>query len=109
MKITKTEVRTTYSISIDFKDWTNAIEAYKEKESYRICHPKAFDGFNIEDTTMGNLRNGFHNINFKGNADTFEYLARFFGFDGWSNAGIYYERRKAHCMVVYNYGDTANN
>ena len=96
MKITKQEVKTTYEISIDFKDWVNAIENYKDNENPKIFFPKAFDKFNIEDTTMGNLRNGFQNINFKGNGDTFNYIARFFGFDGWSNAGIYYEKRHAH-------------
>ena len=109
MKITKTEVRTTYEISIDFKDWVNAIENYKEKETGRIFYPKAFEDFNIDDTTMGNLRHGYHNINFIGNKDTFGYLAHYFGFDSWSNAGIYFERRKAYCMSVYNCGDTANN
>lgn len=109
MKITMQEVRTIYEISIDFKDWVNAIENYKEKEFERIIHPKAFENFNIDDTTMGNLRTGFRNINYKGNGDTFAYLARFFGFDGWSNAGLHYEKRNAHCMTVYNYGDTFNN
>jgi hypothetical protein len=108
MKITKQEVKTFYSIRIDFKDWTKAIENYKEKEAPKICYSKAFENFNIEDTTMGNLRNGFQNISFKGNADTFQYLATYFGFDGWQNAGFYSENRKAHCMVAYNYGDTAN-
>ena len=85
MKITKQEVKTFYSISIDFKDWTKAIENYKDKETPHILFSKAFDNFNIEDTTMGNLRNGFHNISFKGNGDTFKYLAYYFGFDGKTN------------------------
>lgn len=108
MKITTTEVKTFYSISIEFKDWVNAIENYKAKEAPKICHPRAFETFNIEDTTMGNLRNGFRRIDPIGNKDTFEYLARFLGFDGWQNAGIFNERTQTHNMVVYNRGDTVN-
>ena len=108
MKITKQEVKTIYSISISFKDWTRAIENYKESETMRIVYSKAFEKFDIEDTTMGNLSKGFKNLGFNGNGDTYNYLAKFFGFDGWSNAGYYSETQKAHCMVVYNYGDTIN-
>lgn len=108
MKITKQEVKTFYSISISFNDFVKAIETYKAKEIHQISYSKAFDKFNIDDTTMGNLRNGFQNISFKGNGDTYGYLAKYFGFDGWQNAGYYSENQKAYCMVVYNYGDTLN-
>ena len=108
MTIIKTEVKTFTNIALNFKDFVEIINAFKDNENNTIFHPKAFDFADLNDMTVGNIRNIMQKFQFKSNKDTLDFIARHFGFDGWHNAGRYDEQKGKYLMVVYSYGDTLN-
>lgn len=103
MKIIKQEVRTKYNIEVSFKDFIDAKEAWVKDNALQILYPKAFDN---EEMTMGLLSNEFKQFNTHGHRAAL--LAEYLGFDGWENAGLYKESKKAIVMCVYNNGDCIN-
>ena len=113
MKITKATVKTQFEIEIEFKDFADAFVKYgsEDGECYRILYPKAFEGEDLEDTTVGSLREIFKTLNSptakRRHGDTYAYLAKCLGFDGWENAGYYHEPTGRYRFSVYVYGDYA--
>lgn len=108
MTILKQEVRTITTIGLRAMDLGEVIKAYKENEANQIFYPHAFRFMNTEDTTLGNLRSTLENLQFKANADTFGMIARYYGYDGWANAGHYNKGSNHYSMTVYSYGDNIN-
>ena len=87
MKITKSEVKTIYTIDIQFKDFANIFSAAKSDE----WKPKAaFKEFDLTDTTIGNINNCFKGLR---EVDSIKYIVDKLGFDGVENHG-YYNKRK---------------
>lgn len=104
MTITKQEVRTIYDIQFTHADFLGVVEWYRESEAQRILFPNAFD-FELKDETLVSaVRNFFEKMQFRGTGDTAGVIAKYFGFDGWLNAGYYDERKKVFKMAVYNEG-----
>ena len=111
MKITQATVKTIYDIEIDFGDFLKAFVHYgsPEGEIDRIMCPKAFEGYDLKNHTSGYIHLVMEKIGVFGNGDTAAFLARFFEFDGWCNAGHYHKPSGNYRMTVYNYGDRAGN
>ncbi len=107
MKIISKEVRTTYEIMFDINEYTEIVKSFRD--SMKKHHtPKAFEWLKYDEIDIDNKPlDEWHlkNLWNCGNGDTFRYIANYFGFDGWSNAGIYYDHHKCHKMTVYNYGN----
>ena len=108
MTILKNEVKTISTIALNTMDLGKAVQNYVDNENEAIFYSKAFDFMDTSDSTIGNLRKNLENLSFKGNGDTFGYLAHFFGFDGWVNAGHYNKNNNKYQMVVFTYGDNIN-
>ena len=90
MKITKAEVRTTYTVEITFREWqelfcTDKTETVEEARKRFEQFPMWLDSSAGKDYTK---------------------LAKHFGFDGFQNAGYY--NAKKHCLIAefFRYGDT---
>lgn len=110
MKITSKETKTFYEIMIDIEDLSIIIEHWsKSMKKYKT--PKAFDWLIIENLDFSKPLHITHlkSLWDTANADTLQYIAEYYGFDGWYNAGIYYENHKMHKMTVYNCGDDFTN
>jgi hypothetical protein len=114
MKITETKVKTLYTIKLDTADFAILLEQFhddKENECVALTeYPKAFDFYT---TTRENVREEvaaavMNQMFSRANGDTYNYIARTLGFDGWENAGYYNKIKRIYTMVVYNNGDTLN-
>ena len=102
MKITKKQVKTLYTIDVQFRDFSQVFSAAKTDE----WRPNsAFKEFDLNDTTVGNVRDCFQNLK---EAASIEYLVSKLGFDGIDNYGYYNKRKCCYTMVVYDNGDTLN-
>lgn len=108
MKITETKVKTICTIEFGCCEFTQAVSHYMnsmEKHKY----PRAFENVDLHDEIkISVIDNFFRNMGIEGNGDLYLYLANYFGFDGWENAGYYTTGKNCYRMVVFNYGDTLN-
>ena len=104
MTIISQEVKTITRIALSTSDLGKAIEAYKADVA-NIIFPEAFKFMDIDDMSIGNLHNNLKNIGVKGNKQTYDYIARHFGFDGVENIGYYNETTDKYRMVVWTYGN----
>lgn len=102
MKITSKQVKTIYAIDLQFKDFSKIFAAAKADE----WRPEAaFKEFNLEDTTLGNVRACFQALK---EADSIQYIVNKLGFDGIENYGYYNKRKGCYTMQVYDRGDMLN-
>lgn len=97
MTISKIEVKTHYNIELDESDVATAIHFYnsEEGEADRATYPKALDD-------LGD--NPIKKLGLLGNSQTYAFLANFFGFDGWENAGYYHATTHTYRMSVFTWG-----
>ena len=110
MKIVNQEVKTIVTITLDLGDFERMIEEYKKSDFYRACYHDAFKGMSVTAImNEENLIKVMKEMHGKGNKDTYQYIAKVNGFDGWENAGFHNETNHTYRMTVYSYGDTLNN
>lgn len=106
MKIVKSEVKTIYTIHVDFRDFSRV---YTEAKGDLRCEVTgAFAGVDLDNTTLGYMNKVFRS---QWDANTTRYIVRQLGFDGVENFGCFVEKDEApsyHLLVVYNDGDTMN-
>ena len=108
MKVVSQEVKTFYKIEFDAADFANAVERYNGSEVLETVYRRAFEGFDINTNSEDSCVTAMRRMSISGNGDTAGYLAEFFGYDGWQNAGTFNERKKVYAMIVFNYGDCVN-
>ena len=106
------EVKTIYDIRFNFHDFMKIFA--KAKEDPTRIH--AFDNFNLDDTTMGNIRECYKSLGklsffltpeeSKQQAENVRYIVRNLGFDGVENYGYLPkdDEREEYHMSVYNRG-----
>ena len=106
------EVKTIYDIRFDFHDFLKIFVEAKEDPA-RVG---AFDNFDLEDTTMGNIRECYKTLGrmsfflsfeeSKQQSKNIEYIASKLGFDGVANYGFMPtgDEREEYHMTVYNRG-----
>ena len=104
MRITTQEVKTIYTIELNFKDYADA----REKSKDDVLALGAFEECKLEDTTVGTIREELETLQFRKTAKTLDYIVKKLGFDGVVNYGHYNKMKKSHVMQVYNYGDCIN-
>ena len=107
MIITEQVVKTTYSIRFTLSEFQQMAREY-QNSSDQHRYARAFNDIDIDkllDTEKPEIV-FFRELSMKGNPDTFKYIAEYFGFDGWSNAGYYSRTKECYCMQVFDYGDT---
>ena len=110
MRKTKIEVKTIYNIRFNFHDFAD-IYADAKNDPVRL---HAFDNFDLDDTTMGNLRKCFESLGkltfflsveeSKQQTENIKYIVSKLGFDGVMNYGYLSDDKKEYCMSVFNYG-----
>lgn len=106
MRTLRQEVRTIYTIEVQFKDYIKAKEAYANKietNTYPLIYPNAFEGDDLNDFTTPTLCREFQRSNRHG--DWGKFIAQYLEFDGVENHGYYKERDNVRIMVVYNNGN----
>lgn len=108
MKIQKQEVKTFYEIEFDAADFANAVEKYEKYDHVRYAYQDAFEKIDISDKSEEGYEAAMKVMSVYGCKDTYNFIADYFGFDGWHNAGYYNEKRKVYRMEVFNYGDSIN-
>lgn len=110
MKTTKIEVKTFYTIQIEYKDFQ---KIFVKAKGSLVCEANgAFKDFDLTDTTIGNIRNCFKLL-----GDTMamspschqrckdlEYIVRELGFDGIQHFGGFYKDSEVYTLTVYNNG-----
>lgn len=102
MKITKSEVKTIYTIDIQFKDFAEIFNAAKSDD---LKPEAAFKEFDLTDTTLGNIGSCFKNLK---EAASIRYIVDKLGFTGVENYGYYNSRKVVYTLVVYDNGDMLN-
>lgn len=110
MTITKKEVKTTYTINFTASEFAYILDAW-QKSMQKHRHPHAFENLHYDEVNelkLTQVHDYFVNLGLEGNSDTYAFIAEYFGFDGWSNAGYYNEAKKVYTMTVYDNGDTLN-
>lgn len=111
MKTDSIAVKTHYNIRFDFHDFAKIFAEAKEDPA-RI---HAFDNFDLDDTTMGNLRTCYKSLGklsfflsaeeSKQQCENLKYIIRKLGFDEVDNYGGFYGRDKDEYHIsVYNRG-----
>jgi hypothetical protein len=114
MKITETKVKTLYTIKLDLADFALILEHFhsdRENCDPILCVCKtAFDwlAHTSADVSESRAETVIQQLYSDAKADTYTYIAKTLGFDGWENAGYYDGKKKIYTMVVYNNGDTLN-
>lgn len=109
MKIVSQEVKTIYTIELTVSDIRVAvIDYYNSNNKHR--HPRAFewldfstDPHNWKDSRF--LKIAKDELFLSGSADTYSYLAYYFGFDGWDHAGVWYQNKNIYSMRLFNRGE----
>ena len=102
MKTLAVEVRTNYTIQVEFKDFCEAKEKWiNENSAERIMYKSAF---NNTDMTHETLKREFKE--FRPHGDRCGLIANVLGFDGWS-CGLLYHNEKL-TIGVYKNGDALN-
>lgn len=106
------EVKTIYDIRFDFHDFLTIFEAAKSDPA-RIHE---FENFDLDNTTMGNIRKSYKSLaepsffltpeESRQQANNLQYIVRKLGFDGIENYGYMPkdDEREEYHMVVYNRG-----
>lgn len=111
MKTNSIAVKTHYDIRFDFHDFVKIFTEAK-KDPTRI---NAFEDFDLDDTTMGNLRSCFLSLGdlsfflsaeqSKQKCENLKYIVRKLGFDEIDNYGGFFGRDKdEYHIFVYNRG-----
>lgn len=122
MRITEQKVYTEYTIRIHVGEMMQAIYDYFHHCADATCqikYPKAFtilqektdggDPDKYNELTHTYLRDYISNIPFSSESSTtWNYLADYYGFDGYKNVGYYDSRKDEYVFVVYNNGDDLN-
>lgn len=104
MKTTKIEVKTFYTIQIEYSDFQKIF--VKAKDSI-LCEAKgAFKDFDLADTTIGNIRTCFKSLstNCKQRCIDLDYIVHELGFDGIQHFGGFYKDGSVYTLTVYNNG-----
>lgn len=101
MNIYKKEIKTLYEIRFDLMEFLKIVEVFKEcKEkmvlSNAFCKLTSFD--------YNEVIKFYKHLADLGNPDTFLFIAKTLGFDGWENAGYYNALKDCYCMTVFNHG-----
>lgn len=109
MKIVGQEVKTLYTIELSVSDIAEAMSDYC-KSTNKHKYPRAFDWLTMdteaESWTLKKVEEIINKTFFMAsNGDTYSYLAEYFGFDGWSNAGLWKENKRIYTMSVFNRGE----
>lgn len=102
MRKVSIEVKTIYEIRFNFHDFALIFENAKNDPA-RI---NAFENFNLEDDSIGNIRECFEslgNLFDNASAENLRYIVRKLGFDGVVNFGCF-RGEKEYSMSVYNWG-----
>lgn len=112
MRKTKVEVKTLYNIRFNFHDFAE-IYANAKKDP---CRLHAFENFNLDDTTMGNLRDCFKSLDRKmlfppleeekQRVENLKYIVSKLGFDGiqWYGGFCRNSLEEEYEMTVFNNG-----
>ena len=107
MKTTQIKVKTIYDIEIEYSDFS-AIFVKAKKDITRLG---AFEEFNLDDTTIGNIQKCFKALDAhcfsercKQACEDLQYVVRALGFDGIENYGYYDKDKNRYKLVVYNNG-----
>ena len=112
MRKVKIEVKTIYNIRFDFHDFLKIFVAAKNDRT-RIHE---FENFDLEDTTMGNVRKCYESLGelvifqsveqSKQKAENLQYIVRELGFDGIENYGGFFSKddKNEYHITVYNRG-----
>jgi len=107
MKTKQIQVKTIYDIEIEFKDFTKIFTEAKNDPT-RI---DAFQDFNLDDTTIGNLRDCFKNLSafcFDPRCEQackdLRYIVRKLGFDNIENYGGFFKGKETYSITVSNNG-----
>ena len=106
MKIVTTEVKTTYTIDLQFKDFA---EIFSKAKSDPGRLDAEFSEFNLDDTSLGYMRDCFQKLNSNKNPKSIEYIVRKLGFAGIENYGLFNKRKGVYTLRVYDRGDTLND
>ena len=102
MKIMKQTVKTIVNIALDSADFANLIEKYKRSDAYKASFPNAFKDMSVTaEMPEENVIRVMKEIFSRGNADTYNFIAKALGFDGWENAG-YLDNEKMILMLFSN-------
>ena len=99
-----------YDILFNFHDFIKIyVDAKKDP-----CRLHAFENFNLDDTTMGNLRDCFKSLGRrelfppveeeKHRTENLKYIVSKLGFDGIQWYGGFYRDTEEYQMIVFNYG-----
>lgn len=112
MEIVTQEVKTLYSIQFTVSDFAGILfKYYREMEDEKCAYPKAFEWLDLEKEdrypsklTENRVLDILDRMFIKGNGDTYAFIAKYFGFDGWSNGGLWNKNKKVWEMGVYNRG-----
>lgn len=122
MRITEQKVYTEYTIRIHVGEMMRAIYDYFhrcEDANCQIKYPKAFttiqeqtndgDPSKYDELTHAYLRDYISKLLVSSEHSTsWNYLADYYGFDGYKNVGYYDSRKNEYVLVVYNNGDDLN-
>ena len=106
MKITKKEVKTVYTIELTFKDFAEIYTGAKDDVMCDVMN--AFSNSDLDNTTIGNIKNEFVSLS---DVNTIKYIVYKLGFDSIENYGHFAKKQDgvgAYRMVVSNYGDDIN-
>lgn len=102
------EVKTTYHIGIQIKDFAKIFAEAKSDPS-RLS--SEFSEFDLGDTTIGNLDRCFKSLwqpywsaASEQRCRDLQYIVRKLGFDGIENYGCFSQDGRVYKMVVYNRG-----
>lgn len=111
MTKTKIEVKTIYNIRFNFRDFCKIFEDAKTDP----CRIHAFEDFDLDDDSMGNIRNCYKSLDVisilspaekvKQNCENLKYIVNKLGFDGIVNYGGFYKHHEdEYTITVFNYG-----
>lgn len=109
MRKLSVNVRTHYTIAITADDLSELLKAFNaNRESNEIIYKDAFIGVrNHENPPKAFLRH-YLSTDFKwekGHADAVRFIAEHYGFDGWEQAGCWYDGSNEYRIGVYHEGD----
>ena len=93
MKTIKREVKTTTIIEFDRKDMADILYAAEQ-------HGISGEFENFEMTMFSNFT--------PFSPEEMDFIARYYDFEGWTNAGYYIKDKDVRRMTMYNLGDSIN-
>lgn len=109
MRTIKIEVKTHYDIRFDFHDFTKIFTKAKTDPWAEATH--AFAEFDLDDTTIGNLKKCYESLGrqtTKQVCDDLKYIVNCLGFDGIDNYGGFFKKTDKgfgeYHIFVYNNG-----